>query len=95
MKSPKKKVKILSEKEHKEKMEYMERLLNDSDLLDTRLKMQIKYVQEVRKDTIDAIFSFSETAVKTYNSAQQQFKMKMENRQIEHLGNTNFIKGVI
>ena len=39
IKSPRKKrVKILSEKEHKEKMEYMQRLLNESDLLDNRLK---------------------------------------------------------
>jgi hypothetical protein len=84
----------LTEKEHKEKMEKMEKTLNESDLIDTRLKKQIKYVQDVRRDTIDAI-SNSETVVKSYHSAHQHFKMKLENRQIEHLGNENFIKGVI
>jgi hypothetical protein len=38
IKSPKKRIVILSEKEHKEKMENMERLLNESDLLDKKLK---------------------------------------------------------
>jgi len=44
MKSPKKRVIILNEQEHKEKMEYMERFLNETDQLDKRLKKQIKYV---------------------------------------------------
>ena len=33
----------------------MERLLNESDLLDTKLKMQLQYIQEIRRDTQDAI----------------------------------------
>ena len=33
----------------------MERLLNESDLLDSKLKMQLQYIQEIRRDTQDAI----------------------------------------
>ena len=72
----------------------MEKLLNESDLLDTRLKNQISYVQKVRQCTIDAI-SDSESVVNTYQSAQSQFKLKIENKKVENMGNNNFIKGVI
>lgn len=29
----------------------MERLLNESDIIDSRLKMQLQYIQEIRRDT--------------------------------------------
>lgn len=41
MKSPKKKKRIMHEKEHDE---YVQKVLNESDLLDHQLKNQIKFV---------------------------------------------------
>jgi hypothetical protein len=45
LKSPtRKNPKVLGDDEHKKKMEEMQKLLNETDMLDKRLRNQIKYV---------------------------------------------------
>lgn len=82
------------EKTDIESQRAMDRLLNESDLLDSRLKMQLQYIQEIRRDTLDAI-SNSEQVINKYDSAHKEFNEKMENKKYEHLGNEKFMKGVI
>jgi len=61
----------------------VEEILNASAEIDAKLDSQIKQIQEIRKQTEDAL-SASEGVNETYHSAQKQFKESIQHKIIEH-----------
>ena len=68
--------------------------MEESDLLDLRIRDQIDYIRQVRRETKDAIFH-SGAVVESFNQAQESYRERIESKKYEHLGNENFVRSLL
>lgn len=73
-----------------EKNEWGARLIEESMKVDDQIRSQIQKIQEIRKQTQDAI-NTSASVVNAYNYAQDSFREHIEAKRYAHLGNENFV----
>ena len=67
----------------------IQRLLEESDMVDMHLKSQLYQIREIRKQTKEAI-SDSENVIEQFNSAQKAYVDKIQERKQACLGNESF-----
>ena len=68
--------------------------MEESDLLDLRIRDQIDYIRQVRRETKEAIFH-SGAVVESFNQAQESYRERIESKKYEHLGNENFVRSLL
>ena len=67
----------------------IQKLLEESDMVDMHLKSQLYQIQEIRKQTKEAI-SDSEFVIEQFNSAQKAYIDNIQERKQACLGNESF-----
>lgn len=73
-----------------EKGEWGARLIEESMKVDDMIRTQIQKIQEIRRETQEAINS-SALVVNTFNDAQESYREHIEAKKYAHLGNENFV----
>lgn len=74
----------------REQSEEAKKLINESYQIDDNIHKQIKYIQEIRQQTKDAIAS-SASVVQCFEEAQKNYKNGVQKKRFENFGNEHFI----